>query len=101
MLHRELDVAKNIKMTEDVQCQLLSVLSEFFTSMQKNASKTEKMEILARLEVLLYLMAARLGISKATLDQKAAASIRLGLLQEEKEEWKPVLLELLHELEGK
>lgn len=101
MLSKELDVAKNIKMTEDVQCQLLAVLSEFFTAMQKNASKTEKTEILARLEVLLYLMAERLGISKDMLDQKAAASIRLGLLKEEKEEWKPALLELLHELEGK
>ncbi len=101
MLGKELDVAKNIKMTEDVQCQLLAVLSEFFTAMQKNASKAEKTEILARLEVLLYLMAERLGISKAALDGKAAASIRLGLLKEEKEEWKPLLLELLHELEGK
>ena len=101
MLGKELDVAKNIRMTEDVQCQLLAVLSEFFTSMQKNASKAEKTEILARLEVLVYLMADRLGISKEALDHKAAAGIRLGLLQEEKEEWKPALLELLHELEGK
>ncbi len=101
MFGKELDIAKNIKMTEDVQCQLLAVLSEFFTAMQKNASKAEKTEILARLEVLVYLMADRLGISRDTLDSKAAASIRLGLLEEEKEEWKPALLELLHELEGK
>ena len=99
MLGKEFDVAKNIKMTEDLQCQMLAVLSEFFTAMQKNASKNEKMDILARLEVLLYLTADKLGISKEALDSKAVSGIRLGLLQEEKEEWKPALLQLLHALE--
>ena len=88
-------------MTEQLQCEMLAVLSEFFTAMQKNASKTEQTEILARLEVLLYLMASRLGISKDAMDRKAAASIKLGLLEEEKEVWKASLLELLHVLEGK
>ena len=92
MLGKDFDVAKNIKMTEDLQCQMLSVLSEFFTAMQKNDSKNEKMEILARLEVLLYLTAGKLGISKEALDGKTVSGIRLGLLQEEKEEWKPALL---------
>ena len=44
-------------------------------------------------------MAARLGISRAAMDRKAAANIKLGLLEEEKGEWKSALLELLHELE--
>ncbi|MBR4015476.1 MAG: hypothetical protein IKI88_04635 [Anaerotignum sp.] len=101
MIGKDFDVAKNIKMTEQLQCEMLAVLSEFFTAMQKNASKTEQTEILARLEVLLYLMASRLGISKDAMDRKAAASIKLGLLEEEKEEWKASLLELLHVLEGK
>lgn len=98
MVGKDFDVAKNIKMTEDLQCQMLAVLSEFFTAMQKNAAKAEKTEILARMEVLLYLMAGRLGISRAAMDRKAAASIKLGLLEEEKGEWKGELLELLHAL---
>lgn len=99
MVGKDFDVAKNIKMTENLQCQMLAVLSYFFTAMQQNAPKAEKTEILARMEVLLYLMAARLGISRAAMDRKAAANIKLGLLEEEKGEWKSALLELLHELE--
>ena len=63
MVGKDFDVAKNIKMTENLQCQMLAVLSDFFTAMQQNAPKVEKTEILARMEVLLYLMAARLQIS--------------------------------------
>ncbi len=101
MFGKEFDVAKNMKMTESLQCQMLAVLSEFFTAMQKNVSKTEQTEILARLEVLLYLMAGRLGISKDALDRKAVASIRLGLAEAEKGEWNQSLLELLYALEEK
>ena len=57
MVGKDFDVAKNIKMTENLQCQMLAVLSDFFTAMQQNAPKVEKTEILARMEVLLYPMA--------------------------------------------
>ena len=76
MVGKDFDVAKNIKMTENLQCQMLAVLSDFFTAMQQNAPKVEKTEILARMEVLLYLMAARLGISRAAMDRKAVAWLR-------------------------
>ena len=36
---------------------------------------------------------------RAAMDRKAAANIKLGLLEEEQGEWKSALLELLHELE--
>ena len=42
MVGKDFDVAKNIKMTENLQCQMLAVLSDFFTAMQQNAPKVEK-----------------------------------------------------------
>ena len=36
MVGKDFDVAKNIKMTENLQCQMLAVLSDFFTAMQQN-----------------------------------------------------------------
>ncbi|MDD4843333.1 MAG: MazG-like family protein [Anaerotignum sp.] len=95
---KDFDIAKNIKMTENLQCQMLSAVSQFFTAMQENAAKAEKAEILAELEIVMYLLAARMGISKETLDQKAVAKLKLGLLQEERPEWKTSLLELHREL---
>lgn len=94
----EFDIAKNIKMTENLQCQMLAVVSQFFTAMQENASKAEKTEILAELEIVMYLLAGRMGISKENLDQKAMAKLKVGLLQEERLEWKTSLLELHNEL---
>ncbi|MFV0314333.1 MAG: MazG-like family protein [Anaerotignum sp.] len=94
----EFDIAKNIKMTENLQCQMLAVVSQFFTAMQENASKAEKTEILAELEIVMYLLAGRMGISKETLDQKAMAKLKVGLLKEERFEWKTSLLELHNEL---
>lgn len=98
MSGKDFDVAKNIKMTENLQCQMLAAVSHFFTAMQENATKAEKAEILADLEIVMYLLAARMGISKETLDQKATAKLKLGLLQEERPEWKTSLLELHREL---
>ncbi len=95
----EFDVAKSIRMTEDLQCQMLTQLSDFYTALHRNASKTEKTEILANMEVSLYLMAEKLGISAEAIDRKAAANIRLGLLQEENEPWREALLAGLHRLE--
>mgnify|MGYP000969593747 CR=1 FL=1 len=95
---KEFDVAKNIKMTENLQCRMLSVVAQLYTAMQENAVKAEKTEILADLEIVMYLLAARMGISKETLDQKAVAKLKLGLLQEERPEWKNSLLELYQEL---
>lgn len=95
----EFDVAKSIRMTEDLQCQMLAQLSDFYTALHRNASKTEKTEILANMEVALYLMAERLGISAEAVDRKAAANIRLGLLQEDNGPWREALLSGLHRLE--
>lgn len=98
---RELDIAKNIKMTENLQCQMLSAVSELYCAMQQDLPKAEKAEILANLEIVMYLLAERMGISKDTLDQKAAARLKLGLLQEERPEWKTALLALHREMAQK
>ena len=93
------DVAKSIRMTENLQCQMLTQLSDFYTALHRNASKTEKTEMLANMVIALYLMAERLGISPEAVDRKAAANIRLGLLQEDNAPWREALLSGLHRLE--
>ena len=100
MIGQEFDVTKNIKMTEDLQCQLLASVSELFCAINDQKTKAEKADILARTEILLYLMAGRMGISKEMLDHKAVSQIRVGLLEEDKAEWKPSLLQLLHQLDN-
>lgn len=99
MIGKDFDVAMSVKMTDNLQCQLLSGVSEFFTAMQADATKAEKTEILADIEIVLYLLAARMGISKENLDQKAIGKLKLGLLQEERLQWKSALLELMQVLE--
>lgn len=99
MSEKEFDIARNIRMTEGLQCQMLTLLSEFYTAMHENVSKQEKMELLANLEAALYLMAERLGISCEALDRKAAANVRLSLLQEDQALWKDDLLKVLQRLE--
>ena len=89
-----MDIAKNIKMIDNLQCQLLSFVSQLFLSMQNNDITTaERAEILANIEVILYLLSDKLGVSSKTLDQKAISRIKVGLLQEDNnEEWKASLL---------
>lgn len=101
MTGKELDVTKSIKMTENLQCQLLTGVSDFFTAMQADATKAEKTEILAEIEIVLYLLAAKMGISKDALDQKAVSRLKLGLLAEERTQWRSALLELVQVLDRK
>ncbi len=59
-------------MIDNLQCQLLSFVSQLFLSMQNNDITTaERAEILANIEVILYLLSDKLGVSSKTLDQKA------------------------------
>ena len=99
MPERTFDVAKNIRMTQQLQCRMLALLSDFFDSMYQNASKTEQTEILADLEIALFLMANRLGISKETLDRKAAMALKAELLKADTDVWKDDLLSVLQMLE--
>ena len=98
-----MDIAKNIKMIDNLQCQLLSFVSPLFLSMQNNDITTaERAEILANIEVILYLLSDKLGVSSKTLDQKAISRIKVGLLQEDNnEEWKASLLGILHHLDNR
>lgn len=98
-----MDIAKNIKMIDNLQCQLLSFVSQLFLSMQNNDITTaERAEILANIEVILYLLSDKLGVSSKTLDQKAISRIKVGLLQEDNnEEWKVSLLGILHHLDNR
>ena len=97
MPERTFDVAKNIRMTQQLQCRMLALLSDFFDSMYQNASKTEQTEILA--EIALFLMVNRLGISKETLDRKAAMALKAELLKADTDVWKDDLLSVLQMLE--
>ena len=93
-----MEIAKNIKIIDNLQCQLLSLVSQLFLSMQNSDMTTaERAEILAGIEVILYLLSEKLGVSCKTLDQKAMARIKVGILKEESnEEWKNSLLGILH-----
>ena len=79
-----MEIAKNIKIIDNLQCQLLSLVSQLFLSMQNSEMTTaERAEILAGIEVILYLLSEKLGVSCKTLDQKAMARIKVGILKEE------------------
>lgn len=98
-----MEIAKNIKIIDNLQCQLLSLVSQLFLSMQNSDMTTaERAEILAGIEVILYLLSEKLGVSCKTLDQKAMARIKVGILKEESnEEWKNSLLGILYHLENR
>ena len=98
-----MEIAKNIKIIDNLQCQLLSLVSQLFLSMQNSdMTPAERAEILAGIEVILYLLSEKLGVSCKTLDQKAMARIKVGILKEESnEEWKNSLLGILHHLENR
>lgn len=62
-----MEITKNIKMIDNLQCQLLSFVSQLFLSMQNNDITTaERAEILANIEVILYLLSDKLGVSSKT-----------------------------------
>ena len=98
-----MEIAINIKIIDNLQCQLLSLVSQLFLSMQNSEMTTaERAEILAGIEVILYLLSEKLGVSCKTLDQKAMARIKVGILKEESnEEWKNSLLGILYHLENR
>ena len=59
-----MEIAKNIKIIDNLQCQLLSLVSQLFLSMQNSDMTTaERAEILAGIEVILYLLSEKLGVS--------------------------------------
>jgi len=97
----ELDIAKNIKMIEGLQCELLSLISQLFCSMQDGKETArERVELLANMEVMIYLLANRLGISCQLLDQKVVSRLKLGILEEEDgEEWKDTLRGILRHID--
>ncbi len=99
MSEQNFDIASNIRMTQELQCQMLSLLSDFFTAMQQNASKTEQTERLADMEIALRLMAARLGISNETLSHKAVMRIKAYLVQSDAHALQSDLLSVLHTLD--
>ena len=75
-----MEIAKNIKIIDNLQCQLLSLVSQLFLSMQNSDMTTaERAEILAGIEVILYLLSEKLGVSCKTLDQKAMARIKVEI----------------------
>ena len=89
----------SIRMTQELQCQMLSQVADLFTAMHNNASKAEQTELLAKLEISLRLLAGRLGISQDGLSRKAAMTLKAALVQEDVSAWKSDLLTVLHELE--
>ena len=94
MANIDMDITKNIKMIESLQCQLLSLLSQLFNSMQDTkAQPRERAEILANMEIMTYLLADRLGISPQALDQRVLSRLKLGLAEEgASEDWSRALL---------
>lgn len=96
---KSFDVARNIRMTQELQCQMLAQVADLFTAMHNNASKAEQTELLAKLEISLRLLAGRLGISQDGLSRKAAMTLKAALVQEDVSAWKSDLLTVLHELE--
>ncbi len=98
-----MEIAKNIKMIEGLQCELLSLVSQLFLSMQdSNATTAQRAEILANIEVMVYLLSEKLGVSPKNLDQKAISRMKLGILQQDSsEQWRASLLGVLHHLENR
>ena len=98
-----MEIAKNIKMIEGLQCELLSLVSQLFLSMQdSNATTAQRAEILANIEVMVYLLSEKLGVSPKNLDQKAISRMKLGILQQDSsEQWRAPLLGVLHHLENR
>lgn len=99
MLGNEFDITKNIRTTQQLQCELLAAVSQLFQAVHTNSTKTEKAEVLARIEILTQLISQRMGVSTDMRNQKAVSQIKLGLLDEDKSEWKTGLLHILREME--
>lgn len=96
MIPKDFEVAKRIQMTEELQCTVLSKVSELYSSMNKKVSKNDQVEILAELEVAIYLLSLKLGISKDLLDKKVISKLKVAIATEERNEWKSAILEILN-----
>lgn len=96
----EIEIAKNLRMVEELQCEMLQLVSELFFTMKGNRiSGKEQSELLANLQITGYLLAEKLGISNQALDQKMISRLKLGMAQEEgSQEWKDALRGLLYHM---
>lgn len=100
MAKNELDITKNIKMIEQMQCELLSLVSQLYCSMRDSDSATkDRADLLANIQIMVYLLGERLGIPFPVLDQKVTSRLKLGLLEDAGEEWKASLLSLLRHMD--
>jgi len=95
-----MDIAKNLRMIEELQCELLHLVSELFSMMKGNkGTSKEQGEILANIEITGYLLAEKLGVSNQALEQKIVSRLKLGMAQEEgSQEWKDSLRGLLYHM---
>lgn len=79
----QLDITRNIKMIEILKGQILTGVSDLYTSFIETDSDTmDKMEIFADLTILIYILAKRIGISPEALWVKINKKLKLGVLDE-------------------
>lgn len=94
MANYDMDITKNIKMIEGLQCQILSLIAQLFSSMQDTkATNRERTEILANMEIMTYLLADKLGVLPQALDQRVLNRLKLGMAEgDSNDDWNRALL---------
>jgi hypothetical protein len=84
---REIDITKNIKIIESLKCELLSDISQLYTSMSEysTSESAERDDILANMIMITYMLSKRLGISYQALDMKILNKLKLGIIENDNE----------------
>ncbi|MBR1735987.1 MAG: MazG-like family protein [Firmicutes bacterium] len=77
------DVTKNIRMIEMLKAQLLRNVADLYKNLSYGSdNEEERLEILADMTIITYMLASRLGVSNMALDEKMKKKLRIGLLEE-------------------
>lgn len=80
----DLDITKNIRLIEWLKSEILNRVAETFSLLVSGtkASQETLVDCLSSIIVACYLLARRLGIHYALIDQKIHEKIRLGIIEE-------------------
>ena len=101
-LEMEFDITKNIKIIEQLKCEMLSQTAELHMNLAESKSDIdERTDILVNMIITTYLLANRLNIENSVIEHKMINKLRVGILEDKKSWLHNDLVMLLRHIDKK
>ena len=98
----DFDITKNIKIIEQLKCEMLSQTAELHMNLADPKSDADAREnILVNMILTTYLLANRLNIENSVLEHKMINKLRVGIVEDQKSWMHNDLVTLLRHIDKK